>query len=62
MLTLTSMALQVLREGDGGKNVHYLQIALENKGFISDIDDQRWWQFGSSTFDCVLSFQVACSP
>ena len=49
----------MLREGDGGKNVHYLQIALEKQGFISDVDDQRWWQFGPSTLDCVLSFQVS---
>ena len=41
--------------------MHYLQIALERKGFISDIDDQQWWQFGPSTFDCLLSFQAILS-
>lgn len=53
--------LQVLREGDGGKDVHYLHVALEQKGFIADEEDQRWWFFGSSTNDCVLTFQVLLS-
>ncbi len=38
--------------------MHYLQIALEKQGFISHTDDQRWWFFGSSTFECVLMAQV----
>jgi len=52
----------MLREGDGGRNVHYLQIALERQGFISHTDDQRWWFFGSSTHDCVLMAQVSHPP
>ena len=51
--------LQLLREGDGGRSVHYLQVALEKQGFISDTDDQQWWMFGSSTYNCVLMAQVS---
>ena len=50
--------VQVLREGDGGRNVHHLQVALDRNGFNPDVEDQRWWQFGSSTLDCVYTFQV----
>lgn len=54
------MSKQALTEGDGGKDVHHLHVALEQKGFIADTEDQRWWFFGSSTNDCVLTFQVVC--
>ena len=50
--------LQVLREGDGGRTVHQLHVALERKGFIPDEEDQRWWMFGSSTHDCAITLQV----
>ena len=52
----------VLREGCGGREVHELQIALERRGFVTDEDEQRWWQFGSSTHSALETFQVGGFP
>ena len=49
----------VLREGDGGRHVHELQVALAQKGFWPGEDDMRWWQFGDATCSAVQTFQVS---
>lgn len=48
----------VLREGDGGRHVHELQVALAQKGFWPGDDDMLWWQFGDTTCSAVQTFQV----
>ena len=48
----------VLREGDGGRHVHELQVALMEHGFWAGDDDMQWWQFGDATCSAVQSFQV----
>lgn len=48
----------VLREGDGGRHVHELQVALVQKGFWPGEDDMMWWQFGDATCSAVQTFQV----
>ncbi|KAG2494501.1 hypothetical protein HYH03_007270 [Edaphochlamys debaryana] len=50
----------VLMEGDGGKEVHALQVALSNAGFHPSDDDMRWWQFGDTTNNALRYFQ-GCS-
>lgn len=50
----------VLREGDGGRHVHELQVALVQKGFWPGEDDMLWWQFGDATCSAVQTFQVGC--
>ena len=49
----------VLREGDGGRHVHELQVALMQKGFWPGEDDMLWWQFGDATCSAVQTFQVS---
>ncbi|KAG2424695.1 hypothetical protein HXX76_014271 [Chlamydomonas incerta] len=51
---------KVLMEGDGGKEVHALQVALSNCGFHTDEDDMLWWQFGDSTLN-ALRFYQSCN-
>ena len=51
----------VLREGDGGRHVHELQVALVQKGFWPGEDDMLWWQFGDATCSAVQTFQVSYS-
>ena len=53
-------AWPILREGDGGKQVHALQVALESAGMSCGEDDEQWWQFGDSTHSALVTFQ-ACS-
>jgi len=53
-------AWPILREGDGGRLVHALQVALENAGMSCGDDDEQWWQFGDSTYSALVTFQ-ACS-
>ena len=50
----------VLREGDGGRHVHELQVALVQQGFWPGEDDMQWWQFGDATCSAVQTFQVSC--
>ena len=50
----------VLREGDGGRHVHELQVALVQQGFWPGEDDMQWWQFGDATCSAVQTFQVCC--
>lgn len=50
----------VLLEGDGGREVHALQVALGEAGFSAGEEDIQWWQFGDSTLNAVKTFQ-ACS-
>ncbi|KXZ54376.1 hypothetical protein GPECTOR_5g455 [Gonium pectorale] len=47
----------VLMEGDGGREVHALQVALSNGGFYAGEDDMRWWQFGDTTLTALKFFQ-----
>lgn len=51
----------VLREGDGGRHVHELQVALTENGFWPGDDDMTWWQFGDATCSAVQTFQVVHS-
>ena len=53
-------AWPVLREGDGGRHVHELQVALNGAGFFCGDDDEQWWQFGDSTYAALVTFQ-ACA-
>lgn len=50
----------VLFEGDGGRAVHGMQVALIQEGYYPDEDEMRWWNFGSSTLAALKTFQ-ACS-
>ncbi|KAK9839516.1 hypothetical protein WJX81_006803 [Elliptochloris bilobata] len=50
----------ILREGDGGREVHSLHIALSRAGFSCHEDELEWWQFGDTTFSALITFQ-ACS-
>ncbi|KAI3437857.1 hypothetical protein D9Q98_000303 [Chlorella vulgaris] len=50
----------VLHEGDGGREVHALQVALERAGFYPSEDEIRWWTFGDGTLSALKTFQ-ACS-
>ncbi|KAL3139253.1 hypothetical protein ABBQ32_006019 [Trebouxia sp. C0010 RCD-2024] len=49
----------VLREGDGGRHVHELQVALVQQGFWPGEDDMQWWQFGDATCSAVQTFQAS---
>lgn len=48
-----------LSDGDGGRNVHHLQVALRRKGFDCHNDDLLWWQYSDSTQSAVQYFQVS---
>lgn len=50
----------ILREGEGGAEVHGLQVALNNKGYYCGEDDSVWWQFGMDTYNSLITFQ-ACN-
>ncbi|BDA48780.1 probable protein disulfide isomerase pTAC5, chloroplastic at N-terminal half [Coccomyxa sp. Obi] len=50
----------ILREGEGGAEVHGLQVALNNKGYYCGEDDSAWWQFGMDTYSSLITFQ-ACN-
>ena len=50
----------ILREGDGGRDVHSLQVSLGSHGFHCGDDDEQWWQFGDDTHNALITFQ-ACS-
>ena len=50
----------VLMDGDGGRGVHALHVALGQQGFHAGEDDMRWWQFGDGTTSALKTFQ-ACS-
>eukprot|EP01024_Parvocaulis_polyphysoides_P044370 TRINITY_DN4086_c0_g1_i7.p1 TRINITY_DN4086_c0_g1~~TRINITY_DN4086_c0_g1_i7.p1 ORF type:complete len:633 (+),score=134.51 TRINITY_DN4086_c0_g1_i7:104-1900(+) len=52
-----SLDWPVLMEGDGGKEVHSLQVALGRKGFYCGGEDTEWWQFGNSTLEALKTFQ-----
>ena len=51
-------AWPILREGDGGKQVHALQVALDRAGMSCGEDDEQWWQFGDSTHSALVTFQA----
>lgn len=53
-------AWPIVREGDGGRPVHELQVALNKHGFHCGDDDEQWWQFGDPTHSALATFQ-ACS-
>ena len=50
----------LVREGDGGRFVHELQVALNGKGFHCGEEDEEWWQFGDPTHAALVTFQ-ACA-
>eukprot|EP00887_Chlorella_sp_A99_P007821 scaffold20.g7821.t1 len=49
----------VLFEGDGGRAVHGMQVALIQEGYYPDEDEMRWWNFGSSTLAALKTFQAS---
>lgn len=51
-------AWPILREGDGGRQVHALQVALDAAGMSCGEDDEQWWQFGDSTHSALVTFQA----
>ena len=50
----------MLREGDGGKHVRLLQLALDRKGYCVSDDELEFWMFGDTTENALKTFQ-ACS-
>ena len=53
-------AWPIVREGDGGRPVHELHVALNKHGFHCGEDDEQWWQFGDATHAALATFQ-ACA-
>jgi peptidoglycan hydrolase-like protein with peptidoglycan-binding domain len=51
-----------VNEGDGGRLVHALHVALQNEGCYPDDDDIRWWHYGDSTAAAVKTFQASRRP
>ena len=51
----------MVREGDGGRMVHGLQVALDRMGFNPGREDMQWWQFGDSTYGALQTMQVSMS-
>lgn len=49
-----------LMEGDGGREVHVLHVALTEAGYHPGEDDTVWWIFGTETTAAVKTCQ-ACS-
>lgn len=54
---LTGNKLPILREGDGNRDVHVMQIMLQRKGFFCGEDDCTWWYFGDDTVGALKTFQ-----
>ncbi|PSC70776.1 peptidoglycan binding [Micractinium conductrix] len=50
----------ILLEGDGGREVHSLHIALQRAGYYCSEDDERWWTFSDGTMAALKTFQ-ACN-
>ena len=50
----------MLREGDGGRHVRLLQLALDKKGFCVSSDEMEFWFFGDTTMAALKTFQ-ACN-
>lgn len=48
----------VLMEGDGGREVHALHVALQEHGYYPGEDDVRWWTYGDSTLTALKTFQA----
>lgn len=51
--------LPVLRDGDGNREVHVMQVALQKQGFYCGEDDMQWWQFGDTTAAALKTFQAS---
>ena len=49
----------ILREEDGGMEVHKMQIALSEKGYDSGEEDMEYWFFGFTTQAALLTFQAS---
>jgi peptidoglycan hydrolase-like protein with peptidoglycan-binding domain len=47
----------VVRMDDGGREVHWLQCALERAGCYCGEDEMMWWQFGMATESALRTFQ-----
>lgn len=52
----------VLVEGDGGRDVRLLQLALGAGGYYCGEDELMWWQFGDGTANALRTFQVRAHP
>ena len=57
---LNAESFPMLREGDGGRYVRLLQLALDKKGFCVSDDELEFWMFGDTTETALKTFQ-ACS-
>jgi peptidoglycan hydrolase-like protein with peptidoglycan-binding domain len=49
----------VVMDGDGGREVHALHVALGRAGFHCGEDDMRWWMFGDPTGNALRTFQAS---
>ena len=49
----------VLREEDGGMEVHKMQVILAERGYDSGEEDMEYWYFGSATSAALLTFQAS---
>ena len=49
----------VLREDDGGMEVHKMQVLLAERGYDSGEEDMEYWYFGSATSAALLTFQAS---
>ena len=49
----------VLREDDGGMEVHKMQVMLAERGYDSGEEDMEYWYFGSATSAALLTFQAS---
>jgi len=55
---LDAEALPMLREGDGGRHVRLLQLALDKQGFCVSEDEMEFWFFGDTTVTALKTFQA----
>ena len=49
----------VLRQEDGGMEVHKLQVLLDMQGFYSGEEDMEYWFFGYTTENALGTFQAS---
>lgn len=57
--TKSSHKWPVLREDDGGMEVHKMQVILSEKGYDSGEEDMEYWYFGSTTANALMTFQAS---
>lgn len=49
----------VLRQEDGGMEVHKLHVLLDGLGYYSGEEDMEWWTFGMGTENALGTFQAS---